>query len=108
MNAPWIKEEDVPAFVAWLDLFAEGQRALGYKAALDAAINVVECEASQYAEPVWAVEIINDIAALPVPEVQWRDLTDDEILGCLLKWRQGEYELQIASAAIAKFKEKNT
>lgn len=48
------------------------------------------------------------LAAAPVSaKREWVELTDDEIIGCLLKWRRGEYELQIASAVIAAFKEKN-
>jgi len=54
------------------------------------------------------VEVGTDLYAAPVSaKREWVDLTDDEILGCLLKWRRGEYELQIASAVIAAFKEKN-
>ncbi len=48
-------------------------------------------------------------AAPPVVQQgEWVDLTDEEILNGLLKWRRGEYELQIAYAAIHMFKEKNT
>jgi len=49
------------------------------------------------------------IATLPIPKIQWRDLTTTEIHDCY----SGEFgisinELDFARAVIAKFKEKNT
>ena len=58
-------------------------------------------------EGVYYTEVLERFAALVRSEREWVDLTDDEILNSLLKWRRGEYELQIAHAAIAAFKEKN-
>lgn len=81
------------------------------------ALDEVRRIAAEYAEPnsqvdsgnlYWALcEALKYAAPVSAPKREWVELTDDEILGCLLKWRRGEYELQIASAVIAAFKEKN-
>lgn len=62
------------------------QYALGYKAGLEAAAKVC-CELNpaeqRNGEDHWydgADACADAIAALPVPEVQWRDLTDQEIV----------------------------
>jgi len=60
------------------------QYALGYKAGLDAAVKVCRDYAENFDWDLCcksAIEgAIETIAALPVPEVQWRDLTDQEIV----------------------------
>ena len=49
--------ENTPAYWAW-----EGWCA-GVEAEREACIKIVEDEAYQYASPVWAFEIVNDIKA---------------------------------------------
>jgi hypothetical protein len=61
----WAREagasHDGPLFVP--DAFALRFAALVAAAEREACAQIVEAEAMQYAEPVWAVEIINDIRA---------------------------------------------
>ena len=45
----------------WLERFAK----LVASAECEACAKIVEVEAMQYAEPVWAFEIVNDIRARP-------------------------------------------
>lgn len=100
------------------------QYALGYKAGLDAAVKVCRDKEKEFSGDAWEASFFviaaNAIAALPVPscasnaslDVQWRDLTDDEI-DMLIDVE--EYIRTVANqisvsnklkAVIAKFKEK--
>lgn len=81
------------------------QYALGYKAGLKEA----ELEARGYH---LACNAADGIASLPVPEVQWRDLTDGEIKDVIRFKVEGVTVSEmvmfrhIAESVIAKFKEK--
>jgi hypothetical protein len=55
-TTPWVEDHDLtPYLEAFAKLVAEHER--------DACVQIVESEAMQYAEPVWAFEIVNDIKA---------------------------------------------
>ena len=80
----------------------------------DAAVKVCRDDAEQCASAEqWdyedvALDLAEAIAALPVPEIQWRDLTDDEIaeIGCDLLALNNVSDIDFARAVVAKFKEK--
>lgn len=75
------------------------QHALGYKAGLKAAVQVaIEFAENSVEEEVAAIK------ALPVPEVEWQDLTDDDYALLLKSNRIFDFQ---SRAVIAKFKEVN-
>ena len=115
------------------------QYALGYKAGLEAAVKVIEQlwdiidDIDTYGDMAKGDEklyrslverkqrerfktgittdgyTLDMSAALPVPEFQWRDLTDGEIeLNWSALWDTGcqPWAIEFAHAVIAKFKEK--
>ena len=85
------------------------QYALGYKAGLEAAVKVCEkleeadLNAQYISQSKSPTDCIAAIESLPAPEVQWRDLTDDDIALINLDYPSPQ---GFARAVIAKFKEK--
>ena len=76
--------------------------ALAARQMRDAAVKVCRDEAKELRLDLRIIE--ETLAALPVPEVQWRDLTDEEIIDFYVTGR-GDLTTGIR-AVIAKFKEK--
>lgn len=92
----------------------DNQYTLGYKAGLDAAAKVCrELPLSVIEDGILRRTLPTDceaaIAALPVPEVQWRDLTDDDWdeIDANAPEHLDSMDIEaMGKDAIAKFKEK--
>jgi hypothetical protein len=90
----------------------DNQYTLGYKAGLDAAAKVCrELPLSVIEDGILRRTLPTDceaaIAALPVPEVQWRNLTPQEVTDAIREGAADGGWQGFAERIIAKFKEIN-